>query len=31
MKAFIAGTAAAVLIAVFAGVVMNVAGPSSAD
>ena len=31
MRAFIAGTAAAVLIAVFAGVVMNVAGPSSAD
>jgi len=30
MKAFIAGTAAAVLIAVIAGVVMNVAGPTSA-
>ena len=31
MKAFIAGTAAAILIAVAAGVVMNVTGPSSAD
>ena len=30
MKAFIAGTAAAVLIAVLTGVVMNLAGPTSA-
>ncbi len=30
MKAFIAGTAAAILISVIAGVVMNVAGPTSA-
>ncbi len=31
MKAFIAGTAAAVLIAVLAGVLMNVVGPTLAD
>lgn len=30
MKAFIAGTAAAVLIAVVTGVVLNMLGPSSA-
>ena len=30
MKAFTAGTAAAILISVIAGVVMNVAGPTSA-
>ena len=30
MKAFIAGPAAAILISVIAGVVMNVAGPTSA-
>ncbi len=31
MKAFIAGTAAAILIAIVAGVALDITGPSSAD